>query len=135
MVLAGLSSYGGRAEESVRFMQWGFRAWNARPIVSQGRRVETAEVQGGSASSVGLVAPSDLTVTIPRGSAPSLEGRVVYQGPIQAPIAAGDHIADLVISSPGMEPQTLPLVAESDVAEAGFFRRIWLGLLSLIGLA
>jgi len=135
MVLAGLDSYGGRAEESVRFMQWGFRAWNARPIVNQGRVVETAEVQGGSAESVGLVAPQALTVTVPAGSAPDMQARVVYQGPIQAPIAAGDHIADLIVTIPGMEPQTLPLVAEKDVAEAGFFRRIWVGLMSLLGLA
>ncbi|WP_188054950.1 D-alanyl-D-alanine carboxypeptidase family protein [Sphingosinithalassobacter sp. CS137] len=135
MVLAGLDSYGGRAEESVRFMQWGFRAWNARPIVNQGRVVETAEVQGGSAGSVGLVAPQALTVTVPAGSAPDMQARVVYQGPIQAPIAAGDHIADLIVTIPGMEPQTLPLVAEKDVAEAGFFRRIWVGLMSLLGLA
>ncbi|WP_431470372.1 D-alanyl-D-alanine carboxypeptidase family protein [Sphingosinithalassobacter sp. LHW66-3] len=135
MVLAGLDSYGGRAEESVRFMQWGFRAWNARPIVNQGRVVETAEVQGGSAGSVGLVAPQALTVTVPAGSAPDMQARVVYHGPIQAPIAAGDHIADLIVTIPGMEPQTLPLVAEKDVAEAGFFRRIWVGLMSLLGLA
>lgn len=41
MVVAGLDSYGGRAEESVRFMEWGFRAWKSRPIVktgAQGRR-------------------------------------------------------------------------------------------------
>ncbi|RYY40256.1 MAG: D-alanyl-D-alanine carboxypeptidase, partial [Sphingomonadales bacterium] len=32
MVVAGLDSYGGRADESVKFMNWGFRAWSPRPI-------------------------------------------------------------------------------------------------------
>ncbi|QIG80290.1 D-alanyl-D-alanine carboxypeptidase family protein [Stakelama tenebrarum] len=135
MVLAGLDSYRGRAEESVRFMDWGFRAWNAKKIVAKGRHVSEAEVQGGSAGSVGLVAPRDLSVTIPAGTGADIQARVVYQGPVKAPFAAGDHIADLVITTPGMEPQTLPLVAESDVGEAGFFRRAWLGLLSLVGMA
>lgn len=135
MVLAGLDSYNGRAEESVRFMDWGFRAWSQRRVVAQGRQVETAEVQNGASGSVGLVAPRALSVTIPTGSSPQMQARVVYQGPIKAPIKAGDHIADLVVSVPGMTPQTLPLVADKDVAEAGFFRRAWLGLLSLIGLA
>jgi serine-type D-Ala-D-Ala carboxypeptidase (penicillin-binding protein 5/6) len=131
MVVAGLDSYGGRAEESVRFMEWGFGAWRARPVVSQGKRVTTAEVQLGSSSQVGLVAPKNLTVTIPAGASPEMEAKVVYSGPIKAPIAAGQHVADLVVTMPGMAPQTMPLVAEAAVDEAGFFGRAWAGLMAL----
>ncbi len=131
MVVAGLDSYGGRAEESVRFMEWGFGAWRARPVVSQGKRVTTAEVQLGSSSEVGLVAPRNLTVTIPAGASPEMEAKVVYFGPIKAPIAAGQHVADLVVTMPGMAPQTMPLVAETAVEEAGFFGRAWAGLMAL----
>jgi D-alanyl-D-alanine carboxypeptidase (penicillin-binding protein 5/6) len=133
MVLAGLTSSNQRISESVRFMEWGFRAWRARPIAKKGKRVETADVQMGDSSTVGLVAPSDLTVTVPAGAATELAGTVVYQGPIKAPIKAGQHIADLVITSPGMDPQRLPLVAEKDVDEAGFFGRAWAGLMALFG--
>ncbi|MCC2976054.1 D-alanyl-D-alanine carboxypeptidase [Sphingomonas sp. PL-96] len=133
MVLAGLTSANQRISESVRFMEWGFRAWRARPIAKKGKRVETADVQMGDSSTVGLVAPSDLTVTVPAGAATELAGTVVYQGPIKAPIKAGQHIADLVITSPGMDPQRLPLVAEKDVDEAGFFGRAWAGLMALFG--
>ncbi|MHA3839736.1 D-alanyl-D-alanine carboxypeptidase family protein [Sphingomonas aestuarii] len=131
MVVAGLGSYNGRAEESVRFMEWGFGAWRARPVVSQGKRVTTAEVQLGSSSQVGLVAPKNLTVTIPAGASPEMEAKVVYSGPIKAPIAAGQHVADLVVTMPGMAPQTMPLVAETAVEEAGFFGRAWAGLMAL----
>jgi D-alanyl-D-alanine carboxypeptidase (penicillin-binding protein 5/6) len=133
LVLAGLDTYNHRAEESIKFMDWGFRAWQAKPIVSKGRKVETAEVQLGSANSVGLIAPSDLTATLPAGAAPDLQLRVVYNGPIKAPIKAGDHIADLEVISPDMPKQLLPLVAETDVAEAGFFGRAWAGLKGLFG--
>jgi len=133
MVVAGLDTYNHRAEESIKFMDWGFRAWQAKPIVSKGRKVETAEVQLGSANSVGLVAPSDLTATLPAGAAPDLQLRVVYNGPIKAPIKAGQHIADLEVISPDMPKQILPLVAETDVAEAGFFGRAWAGLKGLFG--
>lgn len=131
MVVAGLGTYNGRAEESIRFMEWGFGAWRARPVVSQGKRVTTAEVQLGSASEVGLVAPKNLTVTIPAGASPEMEAKVVYNGPVKAPIAAGQHIADLVVTMPGMAPQTMPLVAEAAVEEAGFFGRAWAGLKAL----
>jgi D-alanyl-D-alanine carboxypeptidase (penicillin-binding protein 5/6) len=133
MVMAGLTSANQRIEESVKFMNWGFRAWQAKPIVAKGRKVETAEVQLGSASTVGLVAPDNLTVTLPSGVAPELQLRVVYDGPIKAPIKAGQHIADLIVTTPDMQPQRLPLVAETDVAEAGFFGRAWAGLKGLFG--
>ena len=133
MVMAGLGSFNERIEESVRFMDWGFRAWQAKPIVAKGRKVETAEVQLGSASTVGLIAPRNLTATLPAGAAPDIRLSVVYDGPIKAPIKAGQHIADLVVTSPDMAPQRLPLVADKDVAEAGFFGRVWAGLTGLFG--
>jgi D-alanyl-D-alanine carboxypeptidase (penicillin-binding protein 5/6) len=114
-------------------MEWGFHAWQSKPIVSKGRKVETAEVQLGSQNKVGLIAPSDLTATLPAGAAPDIQLRVVYDGPIKAPIKAGQHIADLEVITPDMPKQLLPLVAETDVAEAGFFGRAWAGLKGLFG--
>ena len=134
MVVAGLDTYNGRAAESVRFMEWGFRAWKARPLVKKGRKVGEIEVQGGSSSSVGVVAPRDLTATVPAGTAPEMQGRIVYNGPVPAGFKAGDHIADLVVDSPGLPSQTLPLVAEKDVGKAGFFGRAWRGFWSLFGM-
>lgn len=133
MVVAGLNSFNQRISESVAFMNWGFRAWQAKPLVAKGKRVQTADVQLGDASEVGLVAPKALTVTLPAGAVPEMSAKVVYDGPVKAPIKAGQHIADLVVTSPDMPEQRLPLVAESDVGEAGFFGRAWTGLTSLFG--
>jgi D-alanyl-D-alanine carboxypeptidase (penicillin-binding protein 5/6) len=137
MVVAGLESYNLRAEESVKFMNWGFRAWSPHKVVAKGKRVGEADVQNGSASTVGLVAPKDLAITVPSGTTPAMQGKIVYLGPLnpgEKGIKAGDHVADLVITTPDMGPQTLPLVAEADVAPAGFFRRAWLGFWSLFGM-
>ena len=133
MVVAGLDTYGGRAEESVRFMQWGFRAWSPQPIAAKGKKIGDVEVQGGGSGSVGVVAPRDLNATVPAGTSPKMTGKLVYLGPVKAPIKAGDHIADLIVETPGMPTQTLPLVADANVGEAGFFRRVWLGLTSFFG--
>jgi D-alanyl-D-alanine carboxypeptidase (penicillin-binding protein 5/6) len=91
------------------------------------------QVQGGTSGSVGVVAPRDLTATVPAGTAPEMQARIVYNGPVQAGFKAGDHIADLVVDSPGLPSQTVPLVAEKDVSEAGFFGRAWRGFWSLFG--
>lgn len=133
MVVAGLDSYNGRIQESVRFMDWGFKAWKANRLFTQGETVETAEVQLGSATTVALVAPRDLAVTVPRTASGSISAKVVYNGPIKAPIAKGQEIAQLVISTDDTEAQILPLVAGEAVSEAGFFGRLWNGLKSFFG--
>jgi len=133
MVVAGLGSFNQRIDESVRFMNWGFRAWTAKPLFPKGKRVETAEVQLGDAATVGLVAPRNLAVTLPAGAVANMQAKVVYDGPVKAPIKAGQHIADLVITTPETGAQTMPLVAETSVGEAGFFGRIWAALKGLVG--
>ena len=133
MVVAGLTGFNQRIEESVRFMDWGFRAWQAKPIVAKGRKVADAQVQMGDAATVGLVAPRALSVAVAAGAVPEMSARVVYQGPLTAPIRAGQQVAELVVTAPDMPEQRLPLVAEADVGEAGFFGRAWAGLTSLFG--
>lgn len=135
MVVAGLTSSRERQEQSVAFMEWGFRAWKAVPLVAKGKKVQTAEVQLGDARSVGLVAPRDLAVTVPAGAAGNMKVGIVYQGPIKAPIKQGQHIADLVVQTGDTPPQRMPLVAEKAVGEAGFFDRIAAGFRWLFGIA
>ena len=134
MVVAGLGSSNERIEQSVRFMDWGFRAWQARPLLRQGERIGEARVQGGSDGSVGLVAPRAVAVTYPSGLGQNIRARIIYNGPIKAPIAQGQHVADLVVRAGDMPEQVTPLVAQEAVGEAGFFGRIWAGLAHLLGM-
>ncbi|MEO8175566.1 MAG: D-alanyl-D-alanine carboxypeptidase family protein [Sphingomicrobium sp.] len=135
-VVAGLPSWNARVQESTRLIQWGFAAWTAKPLYKAGATVGSAKVQLGSSSEVALVAPRDLAVTVPAGLQSGVTGmKVRYQGPVMAPIAKGQHIADLVISTPDTPPQVVPLVAAEDVAKAGLFGRIWLGFMQLVGMA
>ena len=135
MVVAGLDSYNGRIQESVRLMQWGFNAWQSKPLFKSGTNIGSAKVQMGSSSQVPLIAPRDLALTIPAGILSKTGAmKIRYQGPVKAPIAKGQHIADLVVAMPDGE-QVMPLVAGEDVGQAGFFGRIWIGLKQLFGMA
>ncbi|MET0360658.1 MAG: D-alanyl-D-alanine carboxypeptidase family protein [Sphingobium sp.] len=133
MVVAGLPTFNGRISESVRFMDWGFKAWRAVPLFKKGAEVETAEVQGGSSAKVQLVAPKNMAMTLPVSANDNLKVSVVYDGPIKAPIAKGQQIAELVVRTGDGETQTMPLVAGAAVEEAGLFGRLWNGIRSLFG--
>ena len=135
-VVAGLPSWNSRVEESTRLIQWGFNAWTAKPLFKKDSKVGAAKVQMGSSSEVSLVAPRDLAVTVPAGlETGATSMKIRYQGPVAAPIKRGDHIADLVVTTPDTPPQIVPLVAGEDVGEAGFFGRVWIGLKQLLGMA
>jgi D-alanyl-D-alanine carboxypeptidase (penicillin-binding protein 5/6) len=137
-VLAGMDSWNQRVQESTRLIQWGFNAWEDKALFKAGAKVGSAQVQLGSESEVPLMAPRDLAVTVP--SALSLTGspitmKIRYQGPLKAPIAKGQEVAQLVITTGDTPPQIVPLVAGEEVGRAGFFGRVWLGLKQLVGMA
>ena len=134
-VLAGMASWNQRVQESTRLIEWGFNAWQDKPLFKAGAKVGTASVQMGSSSTVPLVAANDLAVTVPAGlsltSKPTTM-KIRYEGPLMAPIAKGQEVAQLIVTTGDTPPQVVPLVAGEDVGKAGFFGRIWLGLKQLI---
>ena len=135
-VLAGMSSWNQRVQESTRLIEWGFNAWTDKPLFQAGAKVGTAKVQLGSSSEVPLVAPRNLAVTVPAGlSSGATSMKIRYNGPLMAPIAKGQEVAQLVITTGDTAPQVVPLVAGDNIGRAGFFTRIWLGLKSLFGMA
>jgi D-alanyl-D-alanine carboxypeptidase (penicillin-binding protein 5/6) len=135
-VLAGMASWNQRVQESTRLIQWGFGAWQDKPLFKAGAKVGTASVQMGSSSKVPLVAPHDLAVTVPAGLATGTTSmKIRYDGPLMAPIAKGQEVAQLIVTTGDTAPQIVPLVAGEDVGRAGFLGRIWLGLKQLIGMA
>ena len=135
-VLAGMDSWNQRVQESTRLIQWGFGAWTDKPLFKAGAKVGSAQVQMGSSGEVPLLAARDLAVTVPAGlSSGATSMKIRYDGPLMAPIAKGQEVAQLVITTGDTPPQIVSLVAGEDVGRAGFFTRIWLGLKSLIGMA
>ncbi len=135
-VLAGMESWNQRVQESTRLISWGFNAWTAKPLFKAGAKVGDAQVQLGSDSEVALVAPRDLAVTVPAGlSNGATSMKIRYDGPLVAPIAKGQEVAQLVITTGDTPPQVVPLVAGEAVDRAGFFGRIWLGFKQLVGMA
>lgn len=134
MVVAGFDKPDIRRDQSRAFIEWGFAAWDSRPLFGKGQTVGAAAVQGGSERAVDLVAPQDLSLTVPRGSTAPYTLTVRYRGPLKAPIASGQEVAQLVVSMQGEQPVELPLAAAQEVAVAGPFDRLRNGLLEMLGL-
>ncbi len=132
-VVTGLSSMEARRTESERILTWAFRQFDLREVAEAGTRIAEAEVWMGATPRVGLVVPQDLSILIPATG--DVEARVAYEGPVAAPIAAGQEIASLVLEREGMPEMRLPLVAETEVPRGGFMPRVGTAMSVLMGKA
>ena len=54
----------------------------------------------------------------------TLDAEVVYNGPIVAPVKAGDELAELILRPEGLPETRVPLVAAADVAKGGFLVKL-----------
>lgn len=132
LVVNGLTSMRERAQESSRILEWGFREFHTYTMAKKGETLAEAKVWQGAEDMVPLTVAADARVTLRRVARASMVVKVVYDGPVPAPIKAGDRIASLEISGPDMPTVTVPLVAGADVDRQGFFGRIFTSLGYLI---
>jgi D-alanyl-D-alanine carboxypeptidase (penicillin-binding protein 5/6) len=123
-VVTGLDSDAARAQESERIVNWAFRQFAERDVATAGTQIATADVWMGAETSVGLTVAEDLRLLVPVLHDGPVTGQVVYHGPIEAPIAAGQVLGDLIITLDGLPEKRVPLVADADVALGGFPARM-----------
>jgi serine-type D-Ala-D-Ala carboxypeptidase (penicillin-binding protein 5/6) len=124
MVLAGLKRPGDRVSESERLLDYGFRTFKNYQLFARGDAVDQADVWLGRTGSVPLIIQQDIWVSLTPEGRRDLEVKVVYDGPIPAPVADGSQVAELEISAPGLAPHRVPLIAGETVQAAGMFSRV-----------
>jgi serine-type D-Ala-D-Ala carboxypeptidase (penicillin-binding protein 5/6) len=134
-VVTGLDSMAARAEESEQIISWAFRQFVARDLMTAGTEVTQASVWMGDDTRVGLVAPADVRILLTATQRDLSAARVEYRGPIEAPIAAGAAIAELVIPREDLPEARIPLVADRDVARGGFLPRVRSAAITLMNRA
>jgi serine-type D-Ala-D-Ala carboxypeptidase (penicillin-binding protein 5/6) len=124
LVVAGLESPGQRARESERLLEHGFRDFKAYELFHAGQTVESAPVWLGDQETVPLITDQSVVLTLTPEARRALEVKVVYDGPVPAPVALGAPVAQLEITAPGIEPRRVPLIAGEEIQEAGLLGRM-----------
>ncbi|WP_210879374.1 D-alanyl-D-alanine carboxypeptidase family protein [Roseovarius autotrophicus] len=122
--ITGLETAADRARESEAIVNWAFRQFAQKSIARAGEVVAEADVWMGEAPRVGLTPAQDLDTLLPILGADRVPANVVYTGPVRAPVARGDVLAELVLMPDGLPETRVPLVAVSDVAAGGFVSRM-----------
>jgi len=132
LVTNGLPSKKERSREPERLLEWGFREFNNYSLFKAGEEITKAEVWLGQQPDVSLVIAKDVLLTLPRKARRKMKVRVVYQGPIPAPIKTGDIVARVVIDLPDQDPIEIPLQAGNDIEQLGLVGRLGAALKSIL---
>lgn len=124
-VVMGTRSEEARARETQKLLAYGFRYFETRKVYSAGDSLKTSKVWLGKSPDVSIGIEDDLVLTLPRGLKGELEVNVVTEDFLEAPISKGQVVGHVVLSQAGEVRAERPLVALTDVEEAGFFGRLW----------
>ena len=134
LVINGLPSSQARADEAARLMRLAFTAFDMRTIEPGETALAVLPVWNGEAREVGVKLAEPLSVTAHKSAFSQAEVAIVFDGPIKAPVQAGDRIATLEITVAGKkDPVEAPLIATENVEKLGFIGRAIEGLSLKIG--
>lgn len=123
LALYGAASAKERAEEARKLFQWGFRSFQAKEIFAAGETIGSAKVYGGASFEAPLVAARPVILLVPRTGGEKLSGKIVYNGPLIAPVEAGREVARLKIFRGSIEALDVPLTAGAPVEVGSLPRR------------
>ena len=123
LVLGGLASDKERADEARRILDWGMQAFEKRQIFAANEIVGEAQVYGGAKGVVPLKAGGPIAVLLPKEATEPVSARVVYQGPLEAPVAEGQQVGALKVWMGETLSQEAPLYAAAPVEEGTLSQR------------
>lgn len=129
VVVNGLKTAKDRANESRKLLDWGFRAFESQQLFAEGQVVGEAQVFGGAKRSLPLVSQKPIRVLVPRGESERVTARIIYTGPLKAPIQKGAEVARLQVNRGEMQAVEMPLYANEDIQEGTLSQRALDGLL------
>ena len=128
MVVAASPRSSVRDRAARELLEWGFGEFEQKQLLGRGAILGEAQVQGGDAGTVDLVAPGGVYISLPEGSDPEVRLSISYRGPLRAPIAENEQVAELLIEAEGIPEYRVSLHAAAAVGKAGFLDRMANGI-------
>jgi serine-type D-Ala-D-Ala carboxypeptidase (penicillin-binding protein 5/6) len=122
-VTNGFKDLKARGEETRKLLEWGFKGFESRPLFAEGQTIGDARLYGGARGRVPLVANGSVRLLVPRNSSDRVLARLVYLGPVRAPIEKGQQIGQLKVWRGERVVLEVPLQASEAVGRGNLGQR------------
>jgi serine-type D-Ala-D-Ala carboxypeptidase (penicillin-binding protein 5/6) len=124
-IVLGTTSESVRTDEAQKLLNWGYTAFEDIKLFDAEQAVVTPEIWKGSQRTVKLGRTRAVVVAIPAGTAARVKTQVSRPDPLVAPLAKGQQVGVLKVSSGDQALLDIPLVALEAVDQAGILGRAW----------
>ena len=124
LVLNGLPSVQSRSDEASRIIEWGFREFSLVSLFQPGDLIDRVPVWLGELDSVPVTVAQPAVLTLGRTARAGLQVKLLTDGMVPAPIAAGMPVGRLVATAPGAPAYEVPVVAAAAVDRLGIWWRM-----------
>ena len=115
VVIHGAKNEKERADEGKKLLDWGFRSFESRVLFGEGQNVAAAKVYGGEKGTVTLTSKAPITLMVQRTGGDRLSAKLVYTGPVRAPVEQGQQIGKLKVWRNDTLSLEVPLQAAENV--------------------
>src|SRR6202011_2098039 len=132
VVVNGLEDPDDRATEAKKMLEWGFRNFEARTLFAAQQPVGYAKVFGGESRSVKLASPEPIKVMVQKNGTDKLIARVVYNGPVRAPVESGQKVGVIRVWRGHNIAMEAPVYAAEPVGTGSTMRRAIDGVSELV---
>lgn len=132
VAINGLADKDDRATEAKKLLEWGFRNFETRTLFAAQEPVGSAKVFGGDRRWIRLVTAEPVRVMVQKNGNDKLIARVVYQGPVHAPIEPGQMIGSVKVWRNGSVAVEEPLYASGAVGIGTTMQRAFDGASELM---
>lgn len=133
-VVVGTASPEARAVESSKLLNYGLQFFDTPKLYEAGKTVSELPVYKGDAGKLPIGFQQSIYATVAKGQAGKLKADLTTVQPVIAPIKAGQVVGKLTVSLDGKVIKETPVRALKDVAEGGFFGRLWDSIKLFLGL-
>jgi D-alanyl-D-alanine carboxypeptidase (penicillin-binding protein 5/6) len=123
VVVNGLDDPDDRAAEAKKMLEWGFRNFETRTVFAAEQPIGSAKVFGGESRSVKLLSPEPIKVMVQKNGSDKLIARIVYNGPVRAPIEAGQQVGVVRVWRGTNIATEAPIYAAESIATGSTMRR------------
>jgi D-alanyl-D-alanine carboxypeptidase (penicillin-binding protein 5/6) len=123
VVVNGLEDSEDRASEAKKMLEWGYRNFETKTLFAADASLGYVRVFGGDSRSVKVTSPQPVKVMVTKQGNDKLIARLVYNGPIRAPVTAGQKVGVVRVWRGGNVAMETPVYAADAVGTGSTMRR------------
>ena len=121
---SGFESKNSRSRESTKLLIWGLTNFDVIEISKKETDIDELDVWLGKKKTVKVHTQTDIYKTIPKARKKYLKAKIVYQGPIQAPIEKNSKLGSLLITYKDEKIGEYDLFASEEIKKLNIFSRL-----------